>query len=240
MPGGSLRPFGTCGAFCLLTEIPQACSLSSVALRGVAGGSSSSLKSTTSTLTLSLGFKAGVRSFTGEGIGGGADTGGCGAPGLGAPGLTMPGGLGPLGRIGPPGRIPLGGGPLGPPGRIPRGPGAPGLIGIRGLIPGLTAPRNRTPPRPLIGLTGLTPGPPGVVDSPPGIPGVPGWGPGAPGRNGEFVAPWINGLMGGGPAIPEATTILCPGWIPMGDTEVVRVPGACRRTPRPEVPETTI
>lgn len=138
-----MRPLGTWGAFCLLTDIPHIWSLSRVAFLGGGGGESSSLRSTTSTFTLLLGFSV-VSFLDGDGVEDGVFTGGVelielgGAAGLGGatglgptPGLTIPGGLGPLGLI------PLGGTPLGPPGLTPLGPGAPALIGILGLIVGL-------------------------------------------------------------------------------------------------------
>lgn len=51
IPGGSRTFDGSWGAFCLLTEIPQALSLSKVALLAGAGTSSSSLRSITSGFT---------------------------------------------------------------------------------------------------------------------------------------------------------------------------------------------
>ena len=51
MPGGSRTLDGSWGAFCLLTEIPHALSLSKVALLAGAGASSSSLRSITSGFT---------------------------------------------------------------------------------------------------------------------------------------------------------------------------------------------
>lgn len=180
MPGGSFRPFGTCGAFWRLIEIPQAWSLSSVGLRGGGGGDSSSLRSTHSIFLTPPGpFSEDCV----EDVGGAAPLGGApgltptGAPGLAAPGAPGPPGLGPPGLTGPPGLIPLGGIPLGPPGLIPLAPGAPGLIGILGLIPGLICPLILTPPLPLTGLTGRAPG---LV----GVPGVP-MRIGSPGRTGE-------------------------------------------------------
>ena len=70
IPGGSRTFDGSWGAFCLLTEIPQALSLSRVALLAGGGASSSSLRSITSGFTVAVAAGLGAGGLTGLGAAG--------------------------------------------------------------------------------------------------------------------------------------------------------------------------